>query len=88
MKSSIGSNPVWFIFPRSLQYIHGKNNNLQNKMGLISKNETFKKTALINPFRLHTFHRTSSITKYTSKGFIAFFVTSPISVWVYVILGV
>ena len=37
---------VWFIFPKSLQifqYISGKKNNknLQNKMGLISKNETF-----------------------------------------------
>ena len=57
-------------------------------MGLISKNETFKKTTLINPFRLQTFHRTSSITKYTSKAFIAFVVTSPVSVWVCVILGV
>ena len=41
MKSSIRSNPVWFIFPKSLQifqYISGKKN-LQNKMGLISKNE-------------------------------------------------
>jgi len=62
MKSSIRSNPVWFIFPKSLQifqYVSGKKK-LQNKNGL---NQTFLKTALINSFRLQIFHRTISITK-------------------------
>jgi len=82
VKSSIKSNLVWFIFPKSLQifqYISGKDkkNFAEQKYGLNLKNETFKKTALITPFRLQTFHRTSSITKYTSKAFIAFVVTSP-----------
>jgi len=54
-------------------------------MGLISKNETFLKILLINPFRLQNFHRTSSIAKYTSKVFIAFVVTSPACIWVCVI---
>ena len=58
------------------------NNNItfQNNMSLISKNETFKKTVLINSFTLQTFHRTSSITKYTSKVSIAFVIASPICV--------
>ena len=63
MKSSVRSNLVWFIFPKSpqiFQYAIGKNYNLQNKMGLISKNEMLM---LINFFRLQNFHRTSSITK-------------------------
>jgi len=43
--------------------------------GLDFQNETLKKTALMNFFRLQTYHRTSSITKYTSKASIAFVVT-------------
>jgi len=57
--------------------VEKNNNNLQNKMGLISKNETLKKTVVINSFTLQTFHRAISITKYTSKAFIALVVTSP-----------
>ena len=58
-------------------------NNLQNKMGLMSKNETLKKTPLINSFIHQTFHRSSSITKYTSKAFIAFVVISAACSFIY-----
>ena len=48
VKSSIKSNLVWFIFPKSLQifqYISGKDkkNFAEQKYGLNLKNETFKK---------------------------------------------
>ena len=62
VKSSIRNNPVWFIFSKKStdfsvhQWKNNNNNkNLQNKMGLISKNETFLKTVLIPlDFKLFT----------------------------------
>ena len=71
VKSSIKSNPVWFIFQKSLQIFQ-----------YISEKKLIKICR-----RLQTFHWTSSITKYTFKSFIAFVVTSPACVRVCFILG-